>query len=251
MYAPGSVSGARGAASSVCVSCAAMRGCGAGVTRGTCGCGRVCGGGDRGAARPGSGPLVTPGRPGAAAGIPPEASGVPSAPGSGRIGVRGRLGCTGMHQTLPDARILPGNVTQVSSREGEPLAAFPGSARPRWSAAGRRGQSWCVPVRRPWREPRKRITPVLPANAATQHRGIPGTNAAAAAQAVSPDSPGVRPLRGRRSRTRKPRLQSPRVPRAARYLASTAAMKPSGSTRLMVSELTFALRNSVLGCRGR
>jgi len=26
-------------------------------------------------------------------------------------------------------------------------------------------------------------------------------------------------------------------------------MKPSGSTRLIVSELTFILRNSVLGCR--
>jgi hypothetical protein len=30
----------------------------------------------------------------------------------------------------------------------------------------------------------------------------------------------------------------------------TAAMKPSGSTRLMVSDLTFILRNSVLGCLG-
>jgi hypothetical protein len=39
-------------------------------------------------------------------------------------------------------------------------------------------------------------------------------------------------------------------PRAAHYLPSTAAMKPSGSMRLMVSELTFILRNSVLGCRG-
>jgi hypothetical protein len=38
-------------------------------------------------------------------------------------------------------------------------------------------------------------------------------------------------------------------PRAARYLPSTAAMKPSGSTRLIVSELTLLLRNSVLGCR--
>src|SRR5690349_1783462 len=37
---------------------------------------------------------------------------------------------------------------------------------------------------------------------------------------------------------------------AAHYLPSTAAMNPSGSTRLMVSELTLLLRNSVLGCRG-
>jgi hypothetical protein len=37
---------------------------------------------------------------------------------------------------------------------------------------------------------------------------------------------------------------------ATRYLLSTAAMKPSGSTRPMVSELTFSLRNSALACRG-
>lgn len=39
-------------------------------------------------------------------------------------------------------------------------------------------------------------------------------------------------------------------PRAAHHVPSTAAMKPSGSTRLIVSELTLLLRNSVLGCRG-
>ena len=34
------------------------------------------------------------------------------------------------------------------------------------------------------------------------------------------------------------------------YLPSTATMKPSGSSRLTVSELTISRRNSVLGCRG-
>ena len=47
-----------------------------------------------------------------------------------------------------------------------------------------------------------------------------------------------------------PRKPQPQFPRATRYLLSTAAMKPSGSMRLMVSELTFSLRNSALACRG-
>ena len=42
-----------------------------------------------------------------------------------------------------------------------------------------------------------------------------------------------------------PQPQSARGP-----LPSTAAMKPSGSARLMISELILLLRNRVLGCRG-
>jgi hypothetical protein len=56
--------------------------------------------------------------PGCGPGVPPAASGVPSAPGPGRIGVRGRLGWIRVHQRLPDARILPGNVTPVRSWGG-------------------------------------------------------------------------------------------------------------------------------------
>jgi Family of unknown function (DUF6325) len=61
-----------------------------------------------------------------------------------------------------------------------------------------------------------------------------------------PHSPGVRRLRRRRGKSRKPQPQSPRAPSP-----STAAMKPSGSTRLMISELTSTLRKTVLSCRGR
>ena len=50
-------------------------------------------------------------------------------------------------------------------------------------------------------------------------------------------------------KTRQDQEAAASVPRAA-YLPSTAAMKPSGSTRLMVSELTLVLRNRVLDCRG-
>ena len=39
-------------------------------------------------------------------------------------------------------------------------------------------------------------------------------------------------------------------PRAARYLLSTAAMKPSGSTRLTIKALTFIRRNRLDKDRG-
>jgi len=86
-------------------------------------------------------------------------------------------------------------------------------------------------------------------------RSRPGTSgrssqlnhqAVAARTGRLPHSPGVRRERGSQSRT----STQPQSHRAARYLPSTAAMNPSGSTRLMVSELTLLLRNSVLGWRG-
>jgi hypothetical protein len=62
----------------------------------------------------------------------------------------------------------------------------------------------------------------------------------------SSHSPGIRRLRRRQGKSRKPQPQSPRAPSP-----STAAMKPSGSTRLKISELTSTLRKTVLSCRGR
>ena len=56
----------------------------------------------------------------------------------------------------------------------------------------------------------------------------------------------IRRLRRRRGKCGKPQSQFPRGPSP-----STAAMKPSGSTRLMISALTFIFRKSVVGCLRR
>ena len=111
--------------------------------------------------RPGPAPAADPPGTGTGPRTPPPAATTrltprSPAPSPGRIGVRGRIRCTGIHQILPGTRILPGNeAAGTGEAEEHPAITRPGQERQ--APAGQHRTEPANPASRPPR-PQQTLT---------------------------------------------------------------------------------------------